>query len=167
MERTKETLGIDIGGVVIDRTSDRTDTSFLGNNYLQTAAVDEAFTSVRRLVQRRFGDRVHLVSKCGPTVETKTLQWLRHHRFYAEAGVKLDHVHFCRKRAEKAELCAGLGITHFIDDRLEVLGYLTTVPHRFLFRPTADEIARFAEFLSHVRVVNSWHEVLEVLLSDI
>ena len=37
-----EKLGVDIGGVIIDRANDRTDTSFFGGNYLETTAVPGA-----------------------------------------------------------------------------------------------------------------------------
>jgi len=35
---TDEVLGVDIGGVIIDRINDGTDTSFFGDNYLRTTA---------------------------------------------------------------------------------------------------------------------------------
>jgi hypothetical protein len=39
-------------------------------------------------------------------------------------------------RREKADHARALGLTHFIDDRLDVLGHLEgLVPHRFLFGP--------------------------------
>jgi hypothetical protein len=43
-------------------------------------------------------------------------------------------VHFCRTRPEKGPIAADLGLTHFVDDNPEVLGFLTTVAHRYLFR---------------------------------
>jgi len=51
------------------------------------------------------------------------------------------------------------GITHFVDDRLEVLGYLTTVGVRYLFQARSDEVKR-SLFLGSVRQVNSWQEIL-------
>ena len=163
-EVVEETLGIDVGGVIIDRVSDETDTSFFGDNHLRTPAVGDAFGTIRRLGEGRFGDRVYLVSKCGPAVQAKTLDWFAHHDFYRLTGIGPERVRFCRRRFEKASLCADLQITHFVDDRLEVLGYLVSVPNRFLFRPLQREVERFAEFLPHVHRVESWRDLEGKLL---
>jgi hypothetical protein len=69
-------------------------------------------------------------------------------------------MHFCRARADKAPICKSLGVTHFVDDRLEVLGYLSSVPVRYLFQPDAKEMARHAAHLAHVRVMESWREII-------
>lgn len=45
-------------------------------------------------------------------------------------------VRFCRERPQKAPICAELGITHFIDDRADVLEPMCgIVANRFLFGP--------------------------------
>jgi hypothetical protein len=160
----KEVLGVDIGGVIIDRVNDGTDTSFFSDNYLRTTAVPETFEVLRRLVDERFGNRVYLVSKCGKKVEAKTLHWLDHHRFYEITGIHPSRVRFCRERHEKAGICEELGITHFVDDRLEVLSHLTTVSKLFLFQPRADEVRRFAQHLKRVQQVDSWQEIQKELL---
>ena len=49
--------------------------------------------------------------------------------------MRQKHVHFCNERSEKEAICRELGVTHFIDDHLEVLLYLKSVPYRFLFAP--------------------------------
>lgn len=156
-----EILGVDIGGVIIDRVNDGTDTSFFTDNYLQTTAVPGVFDALRQLVEKRFGDKVFLVSKCGQRVQNKTLHWLDHHFFYDITGIGRNHVQFCRERHEKAGICEKLGITHFIDDRLEVLGSLTTVSTLYLFQSRSDEVRRFARFLKYVRQVDSWQEILK------
>ncbi len=157
---SKETLGVDIGGVIIDRVNDGTDTSFFSDNYLQTTAVQGVFDALCQLVEKRFDDRVFLVSKCGKHVESKTLDWLDHHRFYDLTGIGRGRIHFCRKRHEKAGICDKLGVTHFVDDRLEVLGNLTIVGTLYLFQPQPDEVRRFARFLNRVKQVNTWQEIL-------
>lgn len=153
-------LGVDIGGVIIDRVNDGTDTSFFSDNFLQTTAVPNAFNSLRQLVSEQFRNKVFLVSKCGKRVQDKTLQWLDHHHFYDLTGIKRENVRFCRERHEKAGICEELGITHFIDDRLEVLGSLTTVNTLYLFQPRPREVQQFAHFLSRVQRVDSWEEIL-------
>ena len=153
-------LGVDIGGVIIDRVNDGTDTSFFSDNYLRTTAVPGVFDALRELVEKRFGDNVFLVSKCGRKVQEKTMHWLDHHGFYDSTGIKHNHIHFCRERHEKAGICQRLGVTHFVDDRLEILSNLTTVGTLYLFQPRPDEVRRFARFLGMVKQVNSWQEIL-------
>jgi hypothetical protein len=159
-----EKLGVDVGGVIIDRINDNTDTSFFSDNYLATTAVPGAFEALARLSAEQFDSRVFLVSKCGPRVEAKTREWLAHHDFHGRTGIAADRLHFCRQRRDKAGICETLGITHFVDDRLEVLGYLTSVPNRYLFQPNLRELQRHKRHLSRVHRVESWQEVLDLIL---
>ena len=161
-----EALGVDIGGVIIDKVNDGTDTSFFSANFLQTTAVPGVFQALRRLVDERFGSQVYLVSKCGQRVQKRTLLWLARedNNFYEQTGISPNHVWFCKQRHEKAGICQKLGITHFIDDRLEILGNLTTVENLYLFQPNGNEVRRFAHFLDRVRQIDIWDEILEELL---
>jgi hypothetical protein len=60
--------------------------------------------------------------------------------------VARDSVRFCRKRADKAIHCAELGITHMIDDRLEVHRALRDlVPHLYLFGVQAEPAPEWVE----------------------
>jgi hypothetical protein len=159
-----EALGVDIGGVVIDRINDNTDTAFFSGNYLNTTAVPGAFEALARLVAERFGANVHFVSKCGPTIEGQTREWLEHHDVFARTGIPQGNLRFCRRRRDKAPIAEELGLTHFIDDRLEILGRLTTVPTRILFQPCQPEVERFSRYLGLVVRAESWAEVLALLL---
>lgn len=161
-QMTNTIIGIDIGGVIISRSNDRTDTSFFGPNYLSSTAVDDAFDSIAALA--RAGFTVHLVSKCGANVEQKTRQWLTHHNFYGVTSVDKEHVHFCRERKDKAIICRDLGITHFVDDRLEVLSYLETVKHQFLFNPLEAEVEKNRHHLGSVVRVATWSELVALVL---
>jgi len=81
------------------------------------------------------------VSKCGERVEGLSRAWLAHHRFAERTGIPVDHVRFCRERADKAIHCRELGITDFVDDRPDVLGYLDgIVERRYLFGPQSDPV---------------------------
>ena len=159
-----DVLGVDIGGVIIDNANDGTDTSFFSGNYLKTTAVPGAVEALGRLVRECFHGSVFLVSKCRERTEMKTREWLLSQRFYEETGISPEHVRFCRTREGKAPICRELGVTHFVDDRLEVLSYLTTVPHRFLFRGRPKESQKFVEHLENVTQVRTWREITEALL---
>jgi hypothetical protein len=81
-----------------------------------------------------FDGRVWLVSKCGERVRGRTRQWLAHHDFAGRTGIPPDQWRFCLRRPDKAIHCAELGITHFVDDTLEVHEALRgLVPHLYLF----------------------------------
>src|SRR6266571_7170723 len=73
------------------------------------------------------------VSKCGPKIAAMTSSWLAYHAFFERTGIPPENLHFVRRRPEKAPVCAGLGVTHFVDDRVDVLVHMTTVAHRYLF----------------------------------
>jgi hypothetical protein len=133
-------LGIDIGRVIIDGSAHPTgdDTAFFKggiDNALRTPAMPGAFESIARLTEI-FEGRVWLVSKCGERVEARTRQWLEHHRFFERTAIDARHLRFCRQRPEKAIHCAELEITHFVDDRPDVLLALQgVVEYRYLFGP--------------------------------
>ncbi|MFF5053198.1 hypothetical protein ACFY1S_08440 [Micromonospora sp. NPDC000663] len=154
-------LGVDIGGVIIEPADEDADTSFFGAHYLRTPPVDGAFDALATL-EPAF-DEVHLVSKCGEATERRTRQWLAHHDFPARTGIPAERVHFCRTRRDKAPIARRLGLTHFVDDKLEVLGYLDSVPHRYLFRPCPAQVAAYAALLPHVHRVESWPELTALL----
>lgn len=129
-------MGVDVGGVLVDRIrADGSDTSFFSDRFLETPAVAGAFETLARLGRERFGQRICIVSKCGPRTEEKTRLWLAHHKLLQMLGLDAQALHFCRERRDKAPICKRLGVTHFIDDRMDVLVHLTSVPHRFLFGP--------------------------------
>ena len=68
-----------------------------------------------------------------PRVQALTENWLGRHDFPALRGTGIDHGLFCRQRTDKALRCGELGITHFVDDRVDVLEAMEGgVGHRFL-----------------------------------
>ncbi len=133
-------LGIDIGRVLIapDSADGRADTSFIGGSLeaaIATPAYEGMFDAVPHLV-RMFNGQVWLVSKAGPRVQEKTRHWLRHHSFFERTGILPANLRFCLERHQKAWHCRELGITHFIDDRPDVLTHMDgVVCNRFLFGP--------------------------------
>jgi hypothetical protein len=158
--KESEALGVDIGGVIIDRVSED------AQSYADAAAVEGAFEAIARLVQERFGARVWLVSRCEEAREPVLMAWLDRQAFFSSTGVMRQQVLFCRHRHDKATICRQLGVTHFIDDRLEVLSHLVgTVPHLYLLQSRAGGMDRFRQFLPHVRLVRGWSEIVDAVLS--
>ncbi|TWD78973.1 hypothetical protein FB561_0021 [Kribbella amoyensis] len=150
-------LGIDIGRVIIDGSAGPGDTSFFQGDraaMLRTPAVAEAFATIARLVQL-FDGQAWLVSKCGPRIQQRSLDWLLHHRFFERTGIPADHVRFCLRRPDKAIHCRELGITHFVDDKPDVHEALAgLVPYRYLFGPQ-----RSRHVPAGVTATRTWSEV--------
>jgi hypothetical protein len=137
---TTPRLGVDIGRVVIDGPSHPAggDTAFFGRSLevaLATPPMADLFVVLPRLVER-FDGRVWLISKCGDRIRDRSLAWLEHHRFWERTGIDPTHARFCRERPQKADHCRELGITHMVDDKLDVHAALRgLVEHRYLFGP--------------------------------
>jgi len=155
-------LGIDVGRVLISPGDEsRLDTSFIGGSLedaLSTPPYEGMFGVVPALV-RRFDGRVWIVSKCGKRIQERTMQWFERHRFFERTGIDSSNVRFCLKRPEKAVHCAEIGITHFIDDRTDVLDAMVgVVPNLYLFGPQRAQ-ARLG--MQHV---TTWKDVARELL---
>ena len=138
-------LGLDVGGVIVDLVGYDSDTSFFGNRPLDTPAVADAFATIADLARGPFQGRAVIVSKAGPRVSSRTLEWLRDHRFHELTGIPPANVHFVPARPDKAEVCRRTRMTHFVHDRLDVLQNLTTVSHRFLFVGGLGSVGRAAK----------------------
>lgn len=64
---------------------------------------------------------------------------------FADDSKQANPTRPCLRRADKAAHCAELGITHFVDDRREVLKFLVgIVPHLYLFGPQDDPAPTYA-----------------------
>lgn len=162
-------LGIDIGNVIIDGVhNDSADTSFFSENFLRTTPVPNAFDTIRTLVSRFGSENVFLVSKCGLNVQKKSLAWLAHHDFWEWTGINPLAFRFCQRRPEKAGICQGLGMTHFIDDRAEILISMQgIVKHRYIFNPTDRELRQHADRLQGEQIIRSWDELEPLILETL
>lgn len=165
MNNIEKRLGLDIGRVLISPdpfSGSQGDTSFLRGTIedaLRTPPYEGMFDAVPALVER-FGGRVWLVSKARPRMQEKTRLWLQRHAFFERTGIAPDHLRFCFERHEKAGHCRELGLTHFLDDRLDVLDHLEgVVPARFLFGPQEPGISIPASIVH----VPDWNAALEMI----
>jgi hypothetical protein len=143
MDNFLPALGIDFGGVIhgVTYRPDGPDTFLEGtlDEALATPAMPGALEALARL-NKLFDARVWVVSKCGPRVQSRTEQWLDHNNFFTQTGIERSHVSFCRQRPDKAPRCAELGITHFVDDRADILESMVgIVEHLFMFASRGGE----------------------------
>lgn len=159
-------LGIDIGRVIIDGPRNRQeDTGFFDGDeaaLLATPEVPGAFAAIGRLALLFGSGNVWLVSKCGERVQERTLHWLDGHNFWASTQIRRPHAWFCRQRPEKRDICLKLGITHFVDDRTDVMRAIgRAVPHRYLFGPHNRYVVP-----NGVTAVSNWEYTEEAIRQD-
>jgi hypothetical protein len=160
-----EVLGVDFGRVICDIDHDNAKPPFDDERYLEVPAVEGAFEALRRLVAERFAEEVMIISQCISEEEILVRNWLSRHKFHEECAVLKQNIYFCGNAEGKAAYCRRYGINHFIDDRLEVLKHLVGhVPNLYLFQPKFDEMEEFIHYLPRVVRVESWQEVLALLL---
>jgi hypothetical protein len=159
-------LGIDIGRVVMCPADDdgAPDTSFLQLPEAQALEVPASpcLWDVLPAIVDAFERRVWLVSKAGARIGALTRRWLAHHRFFERVGMAPDAARFCRKRPEKRDHAVALGLTHFVDDRVDVLEALRgAVPRLYLFGAQARPAPAFAIH------VPDWIAASDALLGDL
>ena len=159
---TKKALGVDIGNVIINnRLNDPEVTKVDEQVYAAFPPSEGVFDSLK-ILNDYFNGEAYLISKCTEWAQIQILLWLKTHDFYTKTGVKEENVHFVRQRHEKDGICRKLGITHFIDDRLEVLSHMIeSIPNLILFQPNNNEVKVFEEFLPKVTIANDWTQVVE------
>lgn len=130
-------LGIDIGNVIMAGDNDALFGRSGGYSEQRMLGIPEmpgAVDAIAQLIALFGPEQVYLVSKAHKNTEAKTLRWLARHDFCARTGLDERHIWFCRERPEKAVICGWLGITHYVDDREDVLEPMCgVVPHRYLF----------------------------------
>jgi hypothetical protein len=161
-ERGKSKLGLDVGRVLIAPADESSaDTSFIRGSLddaLRTPPYEGMFDVVPRLVEK-FAGEVWIVSKCGPNVQSKTIRWLEHNNFFERTEIPKDNVRFCLKRSDKALHCKELGITHFIDDRIDVLmAMVGIVPNLYLFGPQRSS----AQIPPSLRALPTWQDATAI-----
>jgi hypothetical protein len=162
--QTKKSLGVDIGNVIINNRLNDPEVNKVDEKVYASFPPSEGVFDALKTLNEYFQDEVYLISKCSEWAQEQILLWLKAHDFYGKTGIKEQNVHFVRQRHEKDGVCQKLGITHFIDDRLEVLGHMIeSTPNLILFQPDSSEVKGFEQFLPKVTVANSWNEVVEKL----
>ncbi len=156
-------LGIDFGGVLIPmgQHTPHQERQF-GRRFLLKPHPN-ALQRITDLVDV-FQGQVWIVSHCSERSEPLILRWLEQHQFFACAGMRREHVHFCRERSQKSPICAELGITHFIDDHMEIMEILRqTVPHLYLFGEQEEQNCAH----DWIVPVANWNDAYAAVMKDL
>lgn len=117
----KTKIGIDINGVLMPYT--KCEDVAANGGVIATKPFPGAFNVVKRLVKKFGKKNVFLLSRAPREARKESDErWLRKHRFCEQTGVPESNVvMYIGKQEEKAAKARELGITHMIDDRLDVL----------------------------------------------
>lgn len=161
-------VGTDLGGSIIDKAGENSRETFLGPQYLMTSEVPAVFVTLRAMVEKTRGKdgkcNVYVISACETSLRKKAEWWLEHRQFSQQTGIPPENILFCDSRRAKAAMAAKLGITHFVDDRIEVLSQMPADMEKFLFRPDPTETGAFPTLIPKVRLAESWQDILGYVL---
>ena len=174
MKRKRKTpiLGVDLGGVVIDNDAidQRTGIRYPKHNP-DIPEVEGAGETLRHICFHAVP--VFIITSGRPDVDEKRRKWLNQPRywgdsFYEHTGIPYWNVRFCEERKKKLAWCAHEQVTHFIDNRADVLASLIgTVPYLYLFGPKPLLTGATEEQLAEFQRAESWRQLLPLLLDDI
>lgn len=159
MKNSEIYLGIDVGGVIIDDS----DGIFRGPDFLNAKPMDGAFEAIETIVDELSPEQVCIISKVRS--DTKIRWWLDKKDFYSRTGIAEQNVRFCRYRHEKAGIAQDIlaqPLTHFVDNRAEVLGHMVETPERYLFGPQP-ELHQQPVPIDEFTLTATWQAVLEAL----
>jgi hypothetical protein len=158
LNQNKIKIGIDIGGVIIAKYNMGQDTSFFSENYLFSKAVNGAFETIKYLNKIFGAENIFLISKCGNKLKEKTLKWLEFNNFYKITGFLENNIYFCYDKESKVQICKNLKISHFIDDRDDVLwNMIGTVDHLLLFNPYFT--SKYQDFCEPFKKMMGWRNI--------
>lgn len=153
-----EAFGTDIGGVLAGHIGEN-----LGG--VGVPEIEGAFETLGRLQRERFAGATFVVSMCGEQLEALSRKWLEQHDFFDRTGLAEDKLIYCRSHKDKARIARDHGLTHFVDDRLEVLSQFDLGKKLYLFRPREAEMEPFLAHLGRMTLVQSWDHIASDLLT--
>lgn len=163
-ETMKKILGVDVGGVIFDQASlpagDINDDAFFA-----VPPVTDSIESLAALNQGIFKDAIYLVSKYNIETGPEGIRaWLERQNFYDRTGIPREHLYQCAERREKAPIVRELGITHFVDDRAEVMSYFADfVPNLYHFQSLLEDREKWAIKIPNLIFVDNWKDLTAML----
>jgi len=161
-----ESFGVDLGNVIIDHIGFGTTPEFVqSGDYNVIPPVLGVIEALWQLNQERFAGNIFVVYNASDVADQKILSWLKLHDFFNRTGIYPAQVMRTKNGRDKSSVCDFYQATHFVDDRLEVLSHLVDkVKNLYLLRPQQKEVEQYQNFLTHVRLVTSWNEIVRTLL---
>lgn len=117
------------------------------------------------LLKQLFGDNIYIVSRVDHLArgEQHVRDFMIEHKLYDY--IPDGNLNFCILRSEKAVICNKLGITHFVDDRTEVLSHMQNVKHKYALNPIERQLADFPP--KDMMVCLDWLGVMRKIENDL
>ena len=148
-------IGIDLGGTIFSKTNEDTKEQ-------EIYIFPNSFKILSKIVEKF--DNVYIISRVNSQQRERSLAWLNSSEFFKKTGISPNNLFYCFDRRDKAIFGKALELTHFIDDRPEVLIHLNENIFKILFAPKLKNFDDSNLFnLTNYKVVNSWMEIDEVL----
>ena len=115
-------------------------------------------------LKRLFGTNIYIVSRVDDLTrgEKHVRNFMVEHNLYEY--IPDGNLNFCILRSEKAGICDKLGITHFVDDRTEVLSHMKNVKCRYALNPTERQLADFPP--TNMKVCLDWFDAMNKIEKD-
>jgi hypothetical protein len=158
-----DVLAVEVQGVVIDQHGPD-DARLRGEAWPEVPAVADSLDALASLGRGRFADGIWLLSTGAGALAARTREWLVHHRVHDRTGIADGRVWRYAEAAEETPPGGPPPLTHLVAHRLELLGRLHRVPHRYLFQPDPDELARSQpSVLLDVEIVYGWLDLMRLL----
>ena len=141
-------LGIDLGGTIHHK-----------NDKKETVPMPGSFEVINKLRQKV--KAVYIVSRVTDEQSYRAYKWFQKFNFFEETGLTPNKVHFCYERRDKAPICQRLGVSHFIDDRPEVMSHMDYGVEKLIMNPIMAEVTKYNEcgLLGCYKIVYSWDDV--------
>ena len=160
-------VGVDFGGVILDIR----DSSPHDNSTALLPAMPQAIESIATMVELLSPQNVFIVSKAKTDMQPRILFWLDAKNFYARTGFLPGNIHFCRETRDKGPIVNRFHITHFVDDRLDVLQCMTSPPDGSLRKSyllgTGHRYPIDNPRPTHCQAVGDWPTIVESIRNDV
>jgi hypothetical protein len=163
---TLPSIGVDLGNVIIDHKNFGTTENYvLTQDYNLIPPVTNALEALRKLNESRFMDRVFIIYNASEIIDSKIFGWLNYNDFFRQTGIDKGHVLRSNTGRKKNLFCKNMQLTHFVDDRLEVLNCLMgLVPNLYLLNGQWEEIKKHGGVVHHVNFTSCWNEIADLIL---
>lgn len=146
MDSQKAILGVDCGHVIFHPLSGK--------------EVEGALASLKRISESNRFDKIYIVSRAGIINRLWFPFRLSNLNFWTYTGIPERNLYFCWRNKDKAAICSRLGITHFVDDRLDVLNHLrNVVPNLYALNAAAQPMGS-----QEITTVQNWGELSSILI---
>jgi hypothetical protein len=151
MNNSGMVIGLDLGGTI-----------FHNNQLKEKVPMPDAFNVIKEFLTLKVP--VYVVSRVNDDQSLKAYGWFRTFQFFENTGLTPNKVYFCYERHEKGPICQRLGVTHFVDDRPEVMMHMPVGVKKYLMNPTSFDLDKHGLQDSHP--VTNWNEVRSLLFYD-